>query len=266
MTIRRTTLIVFCFLLLPRFPAFATSIVAIVGEKSITIAADSIVIGNSIETGERVRVSECKIRCVDRGCFAASGRYGNNTIGYDLWQLAETELRSSGSPNEMAERFKTVIGPLIPRLVAVSKEETPRTYAEWLKGSPVLAYLFAGFDGTGEPLVVSEQVMIDTEGRVLPIRESVRQGRMGTIGAVALGRNLQIADFINRNPTWTVSATMQPTDFAERMIRLEIRASEDAGRRDVGEPIAVVTLYANGFTLERVKVSAKETESAMDGA
>jgi hypothetical protein len=249
MTIGRTILIVLCFLLLPRFPAFATSIVAIVGEKSITIAADSIVIGTSIEIGERVRVSQCKIRCIDRGCFAASGRYVNNTIGYDLWQFAETELRSSGSPKEMAGRLKTVIAPFIPSLVAVSEEKTPRTYAEWLKGSPVLAYLFAGFDGNGEPLVVSEQVMIDAEGRVLPILESVRQGRAGTIGAVALGWNLQIADFIERNPTWKVSATMQPTDFAERMVRLEIRASEDEGRRDVGEPIVVVTLYANGFNL-----------------
>src|SRR5262249_21546861 len=114
----------------------------------------------------------------------------------------------------MSERFKTVIAPLMPRLVAASKEETPGAYAEWLKGNPVLAYLIAGFDGNDEPLGVSGEVMIATEGRVLPILESVQQGRAGTIAAIASGRNPQIADLFNHNPTWKVSAIMQPTDFA----------------------------------------------------
>jgi hypothetical protein len=240
-------------LVLP-FPVLATTIVALVEAESITIAADSVLIGHSIDTGGPARDLVCKIRCVGRLCFAASGRYGNSTIGYDLWPLAETELRHSGSPEVVFERFKTVIAPLMPKLVDVSKKETPLRYSEWLTGKPVLAYLFAGFDPKGKPLVVSGEVMIDSEGRTLPIRESVRRGE-SKIGAVVLGWNQHIADFAKRNPMWTASAARDPSEFAERMVRIEIQASEDAGRHDVGEPISIVRMtYANGFSVENIGI------------
>jgi hypothetical protein len=239
-------------LLLLSFPAFATSIVAIVGDQSITIAADGVLVGNSVETGEAVRISSCKIHCVDSICFAASGRYNNKTIGYDVWELAKPELYRAQIPKEVSERFKSVIAPFIPKLVAVSKKETPQPYAEWLKGRPVLAYLFAGFEGKGRPVVVSAQAMLDTEGRALPIRESFRRGKSGKIGAVLLGSNQHIADFVKRNPTLTASAATHPSEIAERMVRMEIQASENSGRGDVGEPIAIVRLTAaNGLSVER---------------
>lgn len=250
-TIGRTFLTVVCFLLLPRFSVFATSIVAIMEDKSVTIAADSVLLGNSVETGEPVRTSICKIRCVEHSCCAISGRYNNKTIGYDVWKLAERELYRRGFPQELSERFGKIVSGLAPKLIAVSKKETPGRYAEWLKRRPVLAYLFAGFDGNGESLVAHGQLMIDTEGRALPIQSSVRQGRSGSIDAVLLGRNEHIANFMKRNPSWRVSATTHPTELAERMVRIEIQASEDSGRRDVGEPIAVVRLlHATGFRLE----------------
>ncbi|MPZ78018.1 MAG: hypothetical protein GEU77_16030 [Deltaproteobacteria bacterium] len=121
-------------LLLYTTPAFATSIVALVGEKTITIAADGVLVGNSVETGELVRVSTCKIRCVNFLCFAASGLYDNKKIGYNLWLLAEKELHHGRSPQEAAKQFHTVISPIIPRLLHTSRKETPDRYAEWLEG------------------------------------------------------------------------------------------------------------------------------------
>jgi hypothetical protein len=252
MATRRSLLTALCFLLLLPSLVFATSIVTIVGDQSITIAADGVLVGNSVETGESVRVSFCKISCVDSICFAASGRYGNKTIGYDVWRLAQTELHRAQMPKEVSERFNTVIAPLVPRLVAVSKKETPDQYAEWLKGRPVLGYLFAGFEGKGQPVVVSAEAMLDSEGRVLPIRESFRRGKSGIIGAVLLGWNQHIVDFMNRNPTRTASAATHPSEIAERMVRMEIQASKRDGRRDVGEPIAILKLTAaKGFSVER---------------
>jgi hypothetical protein len=94
--------------------------------------------------------------------------------------------------------------------------------------------------------------MLDTEGRALPIRESFRRGKSGIIGAVLLGSNQHIADFAQRNPTLNISAATHPSEMAERMIRMEIEASENAGRRDVGEPIAIVRLTAaKGLSVER---------------
>lgn len=52
---------------------------------------------------------------------------------------------------------------------------------------------------------------------------------------------------------WKASAILQPSQTAERMVRMEIQASETAGKRDVGEPIAIVRLEAvNGLTLEKI--------------
>jgi hypothetical protein len=53
-----------CLLLVSPFSAFATSIVTVIGGESITIAADGVLIGTSTETGEPVRDSTCKIRCI----------------------------------------------------------------------------------------------------------------------------------------------------------------------------------------------------------
>lgn len=232
------------------FPALATSIVAIVGEATITIAADGVLLGNSVETGEPVRTSICKIRCRSRACFAASGRYNNTTIGYDVWRLAEEELHNDENPRSLARRFKNVIAPLIPRLVATSKKETPRRYAEWLMGRPVLAYLFAGFGDNDRPVVVSGQARIDAAGQVLPIDESVREGRPGGVGLVLLGWNEHIGDFMNQNPTWGTIASVSQAEMAERMVRIEIQAADKDRRQDVGEPVVVVSLTsAMGFGL-----------------
>jgi hypothetical protein len=240
---------ILCLLLLQQpVAALATSIVAIVGERSVTIAADGVLVGKSVESGKVVRIPVCKIRCVDRLCFAASGRYNNQTIGYDLWQLVQPEISRAQTPKEASERFKLVIGPIIPKLVKVSKKETPQRYAEWVNGHPVLTYFFAGFDPKMYPVVASASVMLDREGHPLPIRESYR--RSG--GLVVLGYNQQIGDYIQSNPDWSVSATAHASDFAERMVRMEIQASEKSGRQDVGEPIAIVSLtITNGFHLEK---------------
>jgi hypothetical protein len=240
-----------CLLLVSPFSAFATSIVTVIGGESITIAADGVLIGTSTETGEPVRDSTCKIRCIHHLCFAASGRYGNKTIGYNIFELAGKELSRPGSVEEVSARFRAVIEPLVPKLVAVSEKETPQEYAEWLKGRPVLGYLFAGFGTLGEPLVVSGQAMIDTEGRTLPIRESVKRGRSGRIETVLLGWNQHIAAFLKGDSMWGDSAAKHPSQFAEKMVRIEIEASENAGRRDVGEPITIVRLTVEtGFILE----------------
>ena len=117
----------------------------------------------------------------------------------------------------------------------------------------MLSYLLAGFEPSGEPVVISSEVAIDNMGHILPIREMVRQGRSGTIGAVVMGRNEEFNKHTKKNPDWSRLAASSPSEFAERMIRLEISESEKNGRRDVGEPIAIVTLTATqGFIVEKI--------------
>lgn len=115
--------------------------------------------------------------------------------------------------------------------------------------------MFAGFDTSG-PAAVHGDASIDAEGRILPIRNVVQRGELGKIGFTFLGTNERIKDFIKQNPKWTFPAIEYPTEVAERMVRLEIVGSEISGKRDVGEPIAVVRLDARGFSLERKGVCA----------
>jgi hypothetical protein len=249
--IKRIVLTAICFLLLSPLPAFATAIVALVGENSIVIASDSIILIHSMETGEPVKASTCKIRCIGRNCFAIAGLSANHRIGYDAWKLAESELRRGGLPQELAERFGADVAPILPEVVTDSRKDSPAEYAKWLQGRPVLGYLFAGFGTNGEPLVASGELTINADGHTLPMRKSVREGRPGTISLVALGSNEHISEYMKRDPTWKVSAITHPTELAETMIRVEILASEDAGRNDVGEPIVMVKLLpAGNFTLE----------------
>jgi hypothetical protein len=242
-----------CFLVYLPFPAFATTIVAILEERSITISADGIATGTSKKTGNLVRNSVCKIRCVDRLCFAAAGRYNSDTIKYNVFQLAEKELHRAGTPEEVSERFKTVIAPLVPKIVATAKKETPQWYAKWLKGDPLIAYLFAGFDRNGKSLIVTGEAKIDVKGRALPVRVTTGRGESGVTAALSFGQNEQIMDFMKRNPMWPDSAALRPSEFAESMIRIEIQASEKEGRRDVGEPISIVRLTDKShYSVERI--------------
>ncbi len=82
---KSTTLSLWVLLLLFGLPlrAFATIIVAILEEKSIRIAVDGVTTGKSKKTGNPVNYPVCKIRCFDRLCFAAAGRYTAKTIGFN---------------------------------------------------------------------------------------------------------------------------------------------------------------------------------------
>jgi hypothetical protein len=251
---KRILLMVLCFLLILPFPAFATAIVALVGEDSITIAADSLGLGIPTETGETIRPTLCKILCIHHFCFAAAGVYVETNIDYNVWPVAKRELLRPGSLEEVAERFRTVIEPLVPRLAAVIEKKYPVRYAKLLEGNPMFQYLFAGFDPQGKPLTVRGEARINTKSHSVPISLSVTRGESSRITAVPLGSDEQIAAFLKGNPTWGDSAAADPFRFAESMIRLEIEASEKAGRREVGGPITIERMIRekHGVSLESI--------------
>ena len=224
------------------FPALATSVVAILGEKSITIAADGIVIGTSDTTGEPLRNTMCKIRCVDNLCFAAAGRITDKTSDYSLYRMANEELDRRKTLKESSEHFKTILTPFLPSIAAAQKRTRPDLYAKALKGTPLISYIFAGFDVDGKTLIVNGQASIDANGKALPIDETSRHGTPGPPDLLSFGSNEQINDYLSRHPGWVIATVSDPSDFAEKMIRLEILASERSGRRDVGEPISMVSL------------------------
>jgi hypothetical protein len=90
-------------------PAFGTSIVSwTVENKSIVLAADSVIVGTSKTTGGSERTSSCKIRCIERACFSATGRYSNETIGYDLFGMAMIELQRRETPQTTAGLLKAL--------------------------------------------------------------------------------------------------------------------------------------------------------------
>jgi len=147
-----------CFLLILPFPAFATTIATLISDNSITIAADSVLLGTSPKRDDFVRLQICKIRCVRNVCFTGVGRYTSVAIGYDLWQLAEAELRDPGTPEELADRFKIAVMAVIPKLVAVSKKQTPQWYADYLKGSPLMDICLLGLTRVGQrPYMVTHR-------------------------------------------------------------------------------------------------------------
>ena len=100
-----------------RLPSYATTILAIVGQNKITVASDGIVTGQSADDGAPIRVRNCKIRCVEYLCFAAAGRYGNATIGYDIWQLAMSVIERTKTPKDASTQLSALLSPLLTRLV-----------------------------------------------------------------------------------------------------------------------------------------------------
>ncbi len=147
---------------------------------------------------------------------------------------------------QAAESIKAVIESVMPRLVEVSKKETPSEYDRWLKGLAIISYFFAGFDDKDEALVVFANATLDDKGHAQPINPLPARGKT-QIDMLLVGRN----SIVKQNPMWRTSATAEPSGFAERMVRLDIEASKAAGTYDVGEPISVVTLRVTGFHLEK---------------
>ena len=241
-------------LAVPPPDAFGTSVVAlIIDNKSIVIGADGILIGNSRETKERVRVKYCKIRCVNTVCFAASGRYQNDSAGYDLFMVAERELQRRAGPVAAFNRVREEITPILPKLLAAAKKETPDSYADWLTGKPVVSFLFAGFTTENTPIIVSWQIRLNSSGHVAPEEEQFTRGNSRRIEGIAQGFNKNLDSFLKQNPGWNTSLSNlnNPLHAVRQLIQIEINASERAGRFDVGEPVAVVTLKPSvGFKLE----------------
>ena len=79
-------------------------------------------------------------------------------------------------------------------------------------------------------------------------------GRRGPPHILSFGSNEKILDHLTRHSGWVIAAASDPIDFVEKMIRLEILVSERSGRRDVGEPISIVSLKdkQTHFTSERM--------------
>ncbi len=163
------------------------------------------------------------------------------------------ELDRPRTLEEASKHFKAVLTPLIPKIVAVAKKETPDWYAKWLKATPVLGYLFAGFDTDGKSLILIGEVRIDSAGRPLPIKDSTWRGESGPADIVSFGNNEQILNYTDRHPGWRIAAASDPVAFIEKMVRIEIQASQREGRLDVGDPISIVSLTKNDghFKTER---------------
>ena len=151
------------------------------------LAADGIVIGTSDTTGEPLRSTFCKIRCFDNLCFAAAGRLTEKTIDYSLYRMANEELNRRKTLKESSEHFQTVLTPLLPDIADAQKRTRPDLYAKALKGTPLVAYIFAGFDVDGKTLIVNGNASIDANGRILPIDETSRHGAPGPPHILSFG-------------------------------------------------------------------------------
>jgi hypothetical protein len=232
--------------------ASATTIVALaIDKKTILIGADGIVIGQSKATGNpNERVPFCKVRCVGHSCFAASGRYDNDTIRYDLFKMGERELRRNIPPEMALNHLRKKVLQIMPRLLLVSRQETPLAYSRWLEGRPVIAFLFCGFDAYGIPTIVNWQVRLNSSGEVIREEGQSKRGGEEQVRGTVLGWSENIAAYMTQTPEWAQHARTDPIKTVRDLIEIEISASETAGRRDVGEPICIVTLTAEGFHLD----------------
>ena len=89
------------------------------GENTIIIGADGLLVGYSVKTGALVIGLTSKVHCIESLCFAASARVNNETIGYDLSMVVDNEPRRNKAPEAAETQFHTVLNSVIPQLVDV---------------------------------------------------------------------------------------------------------------------------------------------------
>jgi|SRR5579864_2443502 len=217
---------------------YGSSVVALITYDSIVIAADS------AQTGiDGVRLPDgCKIRRIGSLVFAAAGRISSPLAlekQFDVWAEAIIAVGRGQNTMDAARALEKTIYADLPYIVNYSRSATPKDYAEWITGSSVIEFVFAGFDDGTSPIAINVRFRVDTKGVLVSPQWKVMRVEADKVDGVAIGRNLAINAFLSGHPTWGDDFISNQTGFVRDLISREIQSAAEDHRVDVGAPISV---------------------------
>jgi hypothetical protein len=184
---------------------------------------------------------ECKISKQRNVFYVVVGPYKLPSIGYDIFDITNNAIESAPDLENISHLIETAVVKKLPSIVQFIKTADPDKYQRLVQGGPVTSIALATFE-VDEPVAVVIDFHVDNQGQPLKPGEAVA-ARMpfGQIGVAAMGNNTEIIRE-TAPQTWDKKFWADPVGEAERLISLEIDASNRSGKQDVGPPVSVISI------------------------
>ena len=217
----------------------------VVTSQTILIAADGIDTRtvNGVDTFEPY----CKIRSQGSVFFTAAGDLSIPELKFSVWRLAGDAVRKSKTISGISDRIEQSVLVRLPEIVERSRVDDQNTYAQWLKGTPVVLIAFAAFE-KNVPRVVAVSFPLDSRGAILkPIRHTL--GGPGVVvdtGFFGYNERMKAAASHRTAASWQPRFRKHPVAFIQGLIQLEIDQAKRDHRHDVGPPIAILRITKAG--------------------
>jgi hypothetical protein len=223
-------------------PCFGTSVVFVLGQKQLMVAADSKTYGGD---DEHAMADTCKIFISqNRVVFANAGPLNDGTAWFI--DIARDILRSAGNVSEAAARFSGLVRPRLERLADQERLKFPEYFASHIEGKPWFQASFVSVESPG-PRVALRTYRPDHNASGVHIRVE-RSDCFATAcpAYFAIGR----FDKIDRAMKIPEIRSKPIVELVKYLIGLEISADPT----HVGPPIAVLHVNGSGSNwLERGK-------------
>jgi hypothetical protein len=217
----------------------ATAIVAAIFPDAIYIAADSRLTRTANSSSAASSAEGCKIVQTPAAAFAVAALASDSSTGFDFRAIASKALASSSGP--LSVRIGAVEQALTPKLKQAAdavKADFPDVYETFRMGHLGQA-VFAGWEA-GHPVLIEDDWNITDDGRIkqerFPATDEMNLIILGSGGDAILR-------YVSDNPDWWMS----PAPAAlEQLIRAAIRDAETTHSADVGGPVSVLMIDAQG--------------------
>jgi hypothetical protein len=225
--------------------ARGTSVAIMVTSRTILIAADGV--DTRTVNGVDTFVPYCKIRNQGSVFFTAAGDLSIPELNFNVWRLAADAVRKSKTISGISDRIEQSVLVRLPAIVERSRVADQKTYAQWLKGTPVILIAFATFENS-VPRVVAVSFPLDSRGAILkPIRNTL--GGPGVVvdtGFFGYNERMKAAASRRTAASWQPRFRKHPVSFIQGLIQLEIDQAKRDHRHDVGPPIAILRITKRG--------------------
>jgi hypothetical protein len=226
---------IFLFPLATDQTASATAIAIIRTTQELAIAADSLAVDG---TGSRMENNECKIREVGGVLFAVNGLAAEKNSGLDVLALAMETFRGGGSLSERITKFENLV--MTPLQSAVNRIlQNDSSGRKFILEHAVLGVNFAAIENN-IPALYGRRFTISSDDPIIKIERHQCPGSDCPNGEITVltGPEKYKKQFYKENPVLS-------GDLAE-MARKFVQAQIDENVPDVGPPIDLVLLTANG--------------------
>jgi hypothetical protein len=227
-------------ILLFAFPIASTTVVVLRMPTSITVAADSLI------AGETEKLTGCKIgsNIGYRISFAMSGRVQHSKAGFYALPLAISAIKGATNAADAAARFGKTAAPKFRDMMIFERGHTPRDFKELMKDPQPVKVAFVAFE-QGVAAYTISTVTPTAKGNDIAVtsHESSCPGDACPDGGgrvIVLGEDqAAIAALSDKN---FFHAFSNPASVVKRLVEIEIEAKPDK----VGPPISILTIDASG--------------------